>query len=260
MLLEPLEMSFWRAPIDNDFGAFKVHKRPKDSTYFRWRNAGKNALLKNVSVLSNKSNTSTFAIRYTFYHPVIDAHNEITYTVNATGEIHVKSQLQPKETSNLQFMPRYGIRLAIDKNLDAVHYYGSGPFENYSDRNTAAYIGSYSAKVADFYVPYIRPQENGYRTQVRTVSFGKTSGITFTADKEISFSAHHNPLEDFDPGNTKAQRHTTDIQPKDKIWLHIDYKQVGVGGDNSWDKSGLAHKKYRLNPNNCNFGFTISRK
>ena len=260
MLLEPLEMSFWRAPIDNDFGAFKVDKRSKDKAYFNWRDAGKNTILKRMTLTTKRNNKTSFSISYIFYHPLIDVLNKVTYTVNGLGEIHVNSQFQPTESSKLEYMPRYGIRLAIDKNLDTVNYYGSGPFENYEDRNTAAHIGAYTAKVADFYVPYIRPQENGYRTQVRTVSFGDKSGITFTADSEISFSAHHNPLEDFDPGNIKAQRHTSDIQPKDKIWLHIDYKQTGVGGDNSWDKAGLAHKKYRIKPKNCSFGFTISRK
>ena len=116
-----------------------------------------------------------------------------------------------------------------------------------------------TAKVEDFYVPYIRPQENGYRTEVRNVRFmnPEKQGIQIKGNQPISFSAHHNSMADFDPGNTKKQRHTSDIKPRDLIYLTIDYKQVGVGGDNSWSKEGLANKEYQIDPTKCEYSFTI---
>ena len=152
------------------------------------------------------------------------------------------------------------MRLAIAEDYDHVDYYGRGSFENYEDRNHAAHVGRYASKVADFYVPYIRPQENGYRTDVRNVSFTNQSGkgLRITADKLISFSASHYPMEDLDPGDLKARRHTKDIQPKGYTWIHLDYKQIGVGGDDSWSKNGLANEAYRIRALKCNYGFTLS--
>lgn len=264
-LSETLDLSFWRAPTDNDFGAWKTN-RDNDSIYFKWRDAAKNSKLKTFTYVKPKGKINGKKLGedecrfiYEFYYPHIESNNIISYTVKSDGQIHVHSELKTQNPEALKFMPRYGLRLAIQKEMDHVEYYGKGPFENYSDRNTAAHVGLYKAKVEDFYVPYIRPQENGYRTDVRWVSFQKKEGqgIRFIANNSISFSAHKNPLEDFDPGNTKGQRHTIDITPKNNVWLHIDYKQTGVGGDNSWDKRALAHKAYQIDPKNCSFSFTI---
>jgi len=254
ILEEPLEMSFWRAPTDNDFGAWKQNSS-EDMKYFDFRDAATNYELKAVTSSKEKA---YFSITYKYYHPSLEAENTITYLVNADGSLTVDASLSPEEPNNLEFMPRYGMRFAIDGSYNQVNYYGKGPFENYVDRNTAALVGQYSQKVADFDVPYIRPQENGYRTEVREVSFTDGSnGIEVTADQVISFSAHHNPMEDYDPGNKKAQRHTIDIQPKNKVYVHIDYMQTGVGGDNSWSKSALPHKEYRIDPLKCNYRFTM---
>ena len=104
--------------------------------------------------------------------------------------------------------------------------------QNRFNRNSAAYLGRNTAKVSDFYVPYIRPQENGYRTDVRNLSFtnADNAGLRIMAEDVPSFSSRQNPLEDFDYGNTKGQQHTIDIVTKNKVWIHIDYKQVGLGG------------------------------
>jgi beta-galactosidase len=266
ILLEPLEMCFWRAPTDNDFGAWNINERPQDGIYFDYRDAAKKIELLNLTFLKYGNETDKGRLSknecqfiYEFYHPILKRKNTITYTVNGDGELKVHTKLSPENPDKLKYLPRYGMRLAIAKKYNNVEYYGKGPHENYEDRNTAAYVGNYKVKVADFNVPYIRPQENGYRTAVRDVCFtnNKARGVKFTSEDLMSFSAHHNPLEDFDPGNTKAQRHTIDINPKDKIWIHIDYKQSGVGGNDSWSKNGLANDEYKIQANKCTYSFTI---
>tara|TARA_B100000809_G_scaffold176399_1_gene173794 strand:+ start:1297 stop:5772 length:4476 start_codon:yes stop_codon:yes gene_type:complete len=256
-LIEPLKMNFWRAPIDNDFGAFKVDKRPKDSIYFEWRKA---AGVKELISFTKTKVKGNHILTYVFNHLLIDSQNTITYTVDTKGELTIHSKLNPSKTYNFKHMPRYGMQLVLAKGLEDVTYYGRGPFENYSDRNTGSHIGNYSSKVQDFYVPYIRPQENGYRTDVRNLNLLNSSnkGISFTGIIPFSFSVHHNPQSDFDYGNTKDQQHTIDIKPKEFIYLNIDYKQVGVGGDNSWSLEGLADAPYLINPNTCEYSFTIS--
>lgn len=256
ILQGPLTMNFWRAPIDNDFGAWKADKRPKDTVYFEFRKAAKNYQLKSFKEESTKNSTR---LTYTFYHPILQATNTIVYSVWADGTLDISVQLDPENKDLLKYMPRYGMRMAIDNQYQNVTYYGRGPFENYVDRSRAALVGLYSSKVKDFFVPYIRPQENGYRTEARQVSLTNDldQGIQISGQPLISFSAHHNPMEDFDPGNYKAQRHTIDIQPKDKVWLHIDMGQMGVGGDDSWSKNGLANDEYLLNVTNCRYGFSL---
>ena len=252
-LLEPVKMSFWRAPIDNDFGAWSN----PNSSYFNWREAAEKKNLLSSENFTNED--QSVSLKYIFYYPELKAKNSIVYTVKTNGELEVTCEFSPDTTDDLKYMPRYGMVFVLDKQYDTVEYYGRGPHENYIDRNSASLIGLYKNKVSDFYVPYIRPQENGYRTEVRHAIFKseKREGIMFRSEGLFSFSAHHNPLSDFDPGNKKAQKHTIDIKPKNKTWLHIDYKQTGVGGDNSWDIRALANEEYQIKPENCQYTFNL---
>jgi beta-galactosidase len=179
--------------------------------------------------------------------------------VKSNGELTVRANLEAETPENLKYMPRYGISLALDKIYNQVSYYGRGPYENYIDRNTASFVGFYQSNVSDFYFPYIRPQENGYRTDVRFMKLQgpEGNGMTIKGYNTFCFSALHNPVSDFDPGNIKAQRHTTDIKPRDKVYLNIDYMQTGVGGDNSWSKDGLANDEYKIDVTKCDYSFTI---
>lgn len=252
------KLNFWRAPTDNDFGAWNVNQRPQDTTYFKWREAGKKVFVDRFKV--KKLNDNEYQITYNLKLPLISAENKIVYTVYADGTLDIKSEFFPNDSHDYSFMPRYGISMTLNGTYKNVEYYGRGPFENYEDRKTAAHVGLYSAKVDDFYVRYIRPQENGYRTDVRYLKLTNSAaeGIMIEAEDVISFSALHNSIADFDSGNTNSQRHTVDIKPQDKTFLNIDYKQIGVGGDNSWSKAGLAWPKYRINPENCVYEFSIS--
>ncbi|GAA4279620.1 glycoside hydrolase family 2 TIM barrel-domain containing protein [Gaetbulibacter aestuarii] len=256
ILEAPVKMSFWRAPTDNDFGAFKIN-RAQDAAYFNWRDADTKYNL--VSMKKDKTEDNDPVLIYDFYYPLLKAKNRVTYTVLKDGNLKVDCKLTPEDPDALKLMPRYGMEFVLKKDFNEVNYYGRGPFENYNDRKTAALIGQYQRKVADFYVPYIRPQENGYRTDNRFVTLEDQDhhGVTFDAAGVFSFSVHNNPISDFDPGNTKAQRHSIDIKPKDKIWLSIDYMQRGVGGDDSWSKAALANKEYQIDPEKCAYSFII---
>ena len=253
-LQERLALNFWRAPIDNDYGAFK----PKDKDYFTWRTAANDPKITSVDV--EKISSKEYQFTYVFDFPNLNASNTIVYTVTGDGAVQISSKLSAKTPKKLKYMPRYGFTMAIPQQYNEVRYYGRGPFENYADRNRAANVGVYTSKVADFQFDYIRPQENGYRTDVRqlTASVADGKGLQITAKNVLSFSALHNPIADFDAGDKKGQTHSVDIVHKDKVYLNIDYKQVGVGGDNSWSKKGLAHKAYQIDPSKCAFEFTLS--
>lgn len=257
MIEERLEMNFWRAPTDNDFGAWKVNK-PDGAKYFAWRNANNNRDL--VSIDAKKISKQQYQFTYTFSYPALEATNVVTYLVNIDGAIEVSTQLTGKNPYKLKDMPRYGMTMAIGKTYENVTYYGRGPVENYVDRKTGTHVGLYTTTPDDMLVPYIRPQENGYRTDIRffSVTDKEQQGLRFDADKLISFSSLRNPVSAFDEGNKKNQKHTTDVKPTDKIYLCIDAKQVGVGGDVSWGKKGLAKPHYRIKPEDCSYKFTIA--
>jgi len=137
----------------------------------------------------------------------------------------------------------------------------------------AAHVGIYSNRVADHYVPYMRPQENGYKTDVRWLSLSGNgqASLMVEADELISFSVHHNRLEDFVPpvkiaitsedgpgardNEERVNIHVNDVVPRDLVSLNIDLGQMGVGGDDSWGKRTL--QAYSLNEKSYDYGFTI---
>ena len=162
------------------------------------------------------------------------------------------------------------MNVELARDLDRVEWFGRGPFENYADRKLAARVGRYRNTVPDHYVPYGRPQENGYKTDVRWLALtdAQDAGILVAAVGEpISFSVHHNRLEDFVPsvlvaaqdqpegGTPRENMHVNDIVPRPLVSLNIDYGQTGVGGDNSWGARTLP--QYSLTQPSYGYGFRI---
>ncbi|WP_281613045.1 glycoside hydrolase family 2 TIM barrel-domain containing protein [Flammeovirga sp. SubArs3] len=255
LLKERPKMNFWRAMTDNDYGAWKANK---DKFYFAYRDLASTGKITEV----NKEKVGdAYQVTYIVAYESIKASNEVTYLIQPNGEIKIDSKLNVEDPKTLKFLPRYGITMAIDKQFDNVTYYGRGPEENYVDRNIGAFVGLYATTATDMYVPYIRPQENGYRTDVRFVKWTNKAGkgLEVVAADKISFSSLRNPQEDFDGGDWKKQTHTIDIQPKDLVYINLDYRQIGVAGDNSWSKKGgIAKPKYRIDPTKCELSFTLS--
>jgi hypothetical protein len=154
-------------------------------------------------------------------------------------------------------LPRFGVRFALPGKFDNVAWYGRGPHENYIDRNTAAFVDLYESKVSEQYFPYVRPQENGYKTNVRWMTLTDDSGHGLLIDGMPLFSgsALHNSIEDYDQGSKHNNRHTTDIKPQDKVFVAVDLGQMGVGGDNSW--GALPHPQYLLPAGDYSFRFRL---
>ncbi|TDG35350.1 DUF4981 domain-containing protein [Pedobacter changchengzhani] len=236
MLLKPLALNFWRAPTDNDFGS----NMPKKSA--SWKFALDSLTNSKFSIVNSKERME---IVFTGELPTVKSKVKIIYTLLPDGEILVDAELDNPDQSTPE-LPRFGMNFTIAKEFDNVTWYGRGPFENYWDRNNAANVGLYTTKVADFYFPYIRPQENGVRTDTRWFSLMNEAkkGLKITAEKTIDFNVQHNSIADFDDGMEKHQRHTTDIVPQNFVAVNVDYRQRGLGGDNSWGAN--PHKTYRM--------------
>jgi beta-galactosidase len=156
-------------------------------------------------------------------------------------------------------MPRFGMRMQMSEEFNNLTYYGRGPYENYSDRKTASFIGLYQDNTANQYqTNYIRPQESGYHTDVRWFKLANSdgSGIKVDGKQPICFSAIKYSTEALDPGLSKKQQHPTDLKNTDFIYIQIDLKQRGVGGDNSW--GAYPHNQYLLKDNSYSYSYVLS--
>lgn len=230
--------NFWRAPTDNDFG----NDMPKRQGI--WREAGNVRNVEEVSIRQNSDRDFVIDVVATL-PPVGDSRYTTTYRIFGSGDILVENRLEPA-TSGLPDLPRFGMTMRLSDELQNMAWYGRGPHENYWDRKTGAKIGVYRSKVWDQYHPYVRPQENGNKTDVRWVALTNEEGVGLLAVGMplLSVSAYPFGIGDLDPGPTKRQRHAIDVKPRDFITLNLDYKQMGVGGNTSW--GARPHDEYRL--------------
>jgi beta-galactosidase len=140
------------------------------------------------------------------------------------------------------------MQMVLPTGFDTMTWYGRGPHENYWDRNTSAAVGVYSGNVMDQYHPYIRPQENGNKTDVRWVALtkGEGTGLLAVGMPLISTAASRFLPDDYEYGPEKNQRHPTDMKPRDMVVFNVDLRQMGVGGDTSW--GAKPHDEYMLFP------------
>jgi beta-galactosidase len=245
---EEIHPNFWRAPTDNDFG------NRMDQRQAIWRNAGKNLKLKKFDV----QHSNNAVVRISSEYEILDARSAlvINYTVYGDGEVDIDMQLIPGITG-LPDLPRFGIELQLIKDFYQLMYYGRGPHENYIDRNSSAFIDVYQSSVMEQYFPYIRPQENGYKTDVRwmTIANIQGAGLLFKANGNFGFSTLNFSTDDLDQLTMENYRHTPDLKSRKTTFVNIDLKQMGVGGDNSW--GAQPHEQYTLPPKEYKFSFSF---
>ncbi|TLX76008.1 DUF4981 domain-containing protein [Labilibacter sediminis] len=263
MMLQGLVPNFWRAPTDNDFGN-KLDKRAKP-----WRKAGQEGKVKSFKTTvakDKKSATLNVEFEYSYNNKVLGL-GWVVYKVKGNGEIEVTHSIEITG-EELPEIPRFGMNMVMPREFDQMSWLGRGPHESYADRKTSAFVDVYSGSVADQYWAYIRPQENGNKTDVRWAGIKNKEGIglKFIAHELLEFSAHHNIMEDFESEDRTdgryvgerpvVNRHTVDVKERDLTSVNIDYMQIGVGGDNSWN--ALTHEQYRLTEKTYKYGFTIA--
>ncbi len=261
MLLQGIQPNFWRPTTDNDFG-FNMPKRMGI-----WKEASEDQKLVSVQLkdngkdidlkkLKNKKLSNEISVETVYSLPEDAGKIHVNYTIDASGQITVNNKLTDLNT-DLPNMPNFGNILILDNKYDQVNWYGRGPQENYQDRKTGAFVGSYSALVSDLYFAYVRPQANGYKTDTRWVSFTDKSGkgIEIIGEKTFGFSAHHQYNNDFDSGMEKKQRHMSDIIQRDLVNVNIDAIQMGVGGNNSWGIMPLD--KYQIPAGEMSYTYII---
>ncbi|MFJ6390095.1 glycoside hydrolase family 2 TIM barrel-domain containing protein [Streptomyces sp. NPDC091972] len=226
--------NFWRAPTDNDHGNGQ-HTRNQT-----WRDAGTNREVTDVSVRALGDRAVEIKVSGTLPTTTESAYGT-TYTVFGNGEIKVDNTLHPG-ASSLPYIPEVGTILFLPRRLDRLHYYGRGPEENHWDRNDGTDVGLWSGTVAEQWTPYIRPQENGNKTDVRWAALTGPDGVGLLVSGEplLEVNASHFTPEDLSNG----VRHDYQLTPRDAVVLRVNHRQMGVGGDNSW--GAHTHDEYKL--------------
>lgn len=248
MLLKGLQPNFWRPLTDNDVA---------NGTLVRcgtWKHAGEHAQLKSLTVEKTDS-----CVVLTEYFDLAEQQSRLTlrYTIQGDGSVHVGFHFLPGDKT-LPEMPRLGMRLLMPGQYDTMTWLGRGPQENYADRKSGAFIGRYTASVWSQYHPYPRAQETGNKCDVRWVTLTDKDGhgIMVYGDAPLSVSAWNFPMEDIEYVPAMVRNvHGGSIVKKDMVWLNIDHRQMGVGGDNTW--GAQVHTPYTITPREWRYGFTI---
>ncbi|NVM34280.1 MAG: DUF4981 domain-containing protein [Candidatus Lokiarchaeota archaeon] len=239
LISSPLIPNFWRVPIDNDLNVLKNIPFYKENNVYRWKSATNKRKVRNIIV--EQINSFYIQITVLFKIPYSKTHQEIIYNIYGTGEIIIENSFTPRKD-----IVRFGMQMSMAKEFNKITWFGRGPHETMFDRKTGAVIGIYSGFVEDLIHNYVRPQENGNRTDVRWVAFTNKEGFGFyisdIGGTKLNFSAWPYTLEDLE----KA-KHINELPIRDKITINIDYKQKGVGGE----RLGIldVHEKYKLKKN-----------
>ncbi|MER6350039.1 glycoside hydrolase family 2 TIM barrel-domain containing protein [Streptomyces sp. NPDC001595] len=226
--------NFWRAPTDNDKGNGQ-HIRNQT-----WRDAGARRTVADVRVRALSDRAVRITVAGTLPTTTVSTYTT-TYTVFGNGEIKVDHTLHPGAAS-LPYLPEVGSLLFLPGRLERLRYYGRGPEENHWDRNDGTDVGVYSGTVSGQWTPYIRPQENGNRTDVRWIALtgADGTGLLVTGEPLLEVNASHFTPEDLSLG----VRHDYQLTPREEVVLRVNHRQMGVGGDNSW--GAHTHDEYKL--------------
>lgn len=261
-LHQPLRPNFWRPPTDNDLG------NGMQDWAAIWKTSGEKATSQLRLPITHSKEKIILDIQYRL--PEIEGGLvHLTYTILPAGEIQVDYRLDGLQAS-LPKLPKVGLQLSMPAEFRFVEWYGKGPHETYWDRKASGEIGIWKGAVWDQVHIYSRPQETGNKTEVRWMALRNESGLgwkALTLSAPLSMSAWPFGMEDlgFVAGEKGAEsasglvpvtsKHGTDLFPRDFITWNIDYKQMGVGGDNSWGR--LVHEEYTLPSRSYEYSFVL---
>ncbi|MER7177620.1 glycoside hydrolase family 2 TIM barrel-domain containing protein [Streptomyces mesophilus] len=214
-------LDVWRAPTDNDNGMSWV---TGSSVAAQWRALGLDRMQHRVDAVESAPDALT--VRTRVAPAASDLALRTTYRWTSDGIALALDVCVEPEGDWTVPLPRLGVRLGLPAAFDRVRWFGAGPGEAYPDTGAAAMLGIWSASVAELQTPYVRPQENGARAQVRRLELTGGERRLTVAGPEFSFTARPWSTADLD-----AARHRPDLVAGDTLWLHLDARQQGIGSE-----------------------------
>lgn len=238
---KPMEVNIWRAPTDNDMYIKKEWYRARyDKTSVRAYDTTVETCEEGVRIRCNMSMSADTIQR------ILDM--DTTWTIDGNGAIGL--DMKVKRHPEFPMLPRFGIRLFLNKSMDQVQYYGMGPMESYCDKHRASSHGIFGGSMKDLHEDYIRPQENGshYDCSYVTVE-NETDKMEILGEKTFCFNVSAYTQEEL-----TEKKHNFELQPSNYTVLCVDYAQNGIGS-NSCGPELL--EKYRLDCEQFEFGMKL---
>ncbi len=240
-LNHPMELNIWRAPTDNDMYIKSEWKKAHyDKAYTR---------AYTTEVVQGKHGvkiTSHASVVAETVQKILDV--TITWKIEAAGKID--ADIAVTKDDEFPDLPRFGVRMFLDKKLSAVRYFGMGPQESYCDKHQAASHGLYRADVGDLHEDYIRPQENGSHYDCEYVELNNSRyGIVASAEKAFSFNASYYAQEELE-----KKTHNYELIESDSVVFCVDYALNGIGSNSC---GPVVLEQYRFDDVLFRFQFTL---
>ena len=245
LLVSGPALSVWRAPTDNDVRIAS-----------EWRKAGLNRLVSRTSAVFWEQTTpqsvrlvAETVLAAVSHRPALWV--RYSYTVYSSGDVLLETLVTPRQ-NNLPPLPRLGLEMTLPAGFDRFAWDGLGPHESYPDRRESVRRGVYSGTVAAQFQNYIRPQENGNKSDVRwaAVTDSRGLGLLATAQPLLNVSVHHVTTQDL-----TAAQHTYELTPRPETVLHLDHAQSGLGSQ-SCGPGPLP--QYLLQPSEVSFAVRLT--
>jgi len=241
-------LQLWRAATDND--GIKLWSGQQGKPLGKWLAAGLDKLVLRLEKIEMTKRGVRTVHRATGRGKWEDYRHEQLFEFQEDGSIRISNRVDLGKDAETD-LPRVGVVLALAAKTECVSWHGRGPLENYSDRKAAAPVGLYTTTVSDLHVPYVMPQENGHRTDVRWVELGNgDTALRFSGEPLLGFTASH-----FSTADLFAAKHTIDLVPRAETILSLDLAQRGVG-TGSCGPDTFPH--YRLSGRRHVFAYRIS--
>ena len=240
-LNHPMELNIWRAPTDNDMYIKSEWKKAHyDKAYTR---------AYTTEVVQGKHGvkiTSHASVVAETVQKILDV--TITWKIEAAGKID--ADIAVTKDDEFPDLPRFGVRMFLDKKISAVRYFGMGPQESYCDKHQAASHGLYRADVGDLHEDYIRPQENGSHYDCEYVELNNSRyGIVASAEKAFSFNASYYTQEELE-----KKTHNYELIESDSVVFCVDYALNGIGSNSC---GPVVLDQYRFDDVLFRFQFTL---
>ena len=240
-LNHPMELNIWRAPTDNDMYIKSEWKKAHyDKAYTR---------AYTTEVVQGKHGvkiTSHASVVAETVQKILDV--TITWKIEAAGKID--ADIAVTKDDEFPDLPRFGVRMFLDKKLSAVRYFGMGPQESYCDKHQAASHGLYRADVGDLHEDYIRPQENGSHYDCEYVELNNSRyGIVVSAENAFSFNASYYTQEELE-----KKTHNYELTESDSVVFCVDYALNGIGSNSC---GPVVLDQYRFDDVLFRFQFTL---
>ncbi|HEX2912151.1 MAG TPA: glycoside hydrolase family 2 TIM barrel-domain containing protein [Chloroflexia bacterium] len=220
-------LNLWRAPTDND--TLQIRMGNSDHALPLWQKLGLDRLerrLESFKIEKDDAGAPTVVIKQAVtgrgrWEDILYTHR---YSLLEDGTLAVTSRVHL--APDFADLPRVGLNLQLSAELENLSWYGAGPWENYSDRKASSMIDLYRSTVTEQYVPYIMPQENGHKTEVRWLSLSGAAGhgLMVTAEGLFEFNALHYTDEDL-----TAALHTPELKARPAVILNLDHGMRGLG-------------------------------